>query len=283
MEIDSIKLQRTKIQMNADHAFYIGNTHAICQDYALSGTVENGAYAIVCDGCSQSPDVDFGARALALSAKRTLMIGGADMSADIFGKITIDNIKTIEDYFPLNARALDATLLVAFVRENYFKVHMFGDGLFFHKSPESLRLIHVDYESNHPAYLSYYLDKLRQKHYEDTVFGSKHIWDITLFREDSSEMRDSVELEDYTKPFVPTTYEGIVKPGDIIGVVSDGINSFKRGSVSEIGWNTMIQEFIDIKSKQGVFVQRRLGFLKRQWAKNLIGHSDDISMASIVV
>lgn len=270
--------------MNADHAFYIGNTHAVCEDYALSGTVENGAYAIVCDGCSESDDVDFGARALAFSAKRTLMIGGVNMTPDIFGKITIDNLKDIGKTFPLHSKSLDATLLVAFVKDDHFKVHMFGDGLFFHKSKEFLRLIHVSYEDNRPAYLSYYLDELRKQNYNEIVLGSKHIWDITLFREDSNEMRDAIEIEEYVKPFTPTSYEGSVNTGDVIGVCSDGINSFKKsGQFDEIGWSIMAQEFLDIKSTQGIFVQRRLGYLKRQWAKNLISHYDDVSMASIVI
>lgn len=39
-----------------------------CQDYTLSGVIDNYAYAIVCDGCSSSPASDVGARLLAASA-----------------------------------------------------------------------------------------------------------------------------------------------------------------------------------------------------------------------
>lgn len=268
--------------MNADHAFYIGNTHAICQDYALSGVVDNGAYAIVCDGCSQSPDVDFGARALAFSAKRTLGIGGADMNGDLFGKITVDNLKAIGDYFPLHPKALDSTLLTAFVRENEFKAHIFGDGVFFHQNAEMIRIVHISFESNTPAYLSYYLDKIRKSNYEDTVVGSKKILDITLYRTEEAS-RDSIEIEDYLRPFDCITFEGLVKPGDIVGVCSGGVNSFRDGQSNDIDWQKIIREYIDFKSTAGVFVQRRLGFLKRQWSKNKITHYDDISMAAIIV
>ena len=274
--------------MNADHAFYIGNTHPVCQDYALSGVVENGAFAIVCDGCSASPDVDFGARALALSAKRTLGIS-TDMNYDIFGKITVDNIKSIGDYFPLHPQALDSTLLVAFVKDNMFKVHIYGDGVFFHKSEDNLHLIHVDFESNTPAYLSYYLDKLRLKRYEDTVIGSKHIIDISISKEgfqnftDVDNPNNVIETENYIKPFEAASFEGKVKVGDVIGVCSDGINTFKDANSSDINWRDMICEFIDYKSTQGVFVQRRMGFIKRQWAKTLTTHYDDVSISAIVV
>ena len=150
--------------MNANHHFEIGKEHVICEDYALSDASSTCAYAIVCDGCSSSPDVDFGARALALSAKRTLLrIGGGEMQADIFGKITIRNLEHIGDTVPLHPQALDATLLMAFVKDKNFKAHMFGDGVFFHKSATTLRVVHVEFEPNGegkvcPAYLSYYLD-----------------------------------------------------------------------------------------------------------------------------
>lgn len=266
--------------MNADHAFFIGNTHTVCQDYAIAEVVEGGAYAIVSDGCSSSPDVDFGARALALSAKRTLSKGGTDFIADLFGKVTIDNLKNLDTHFPLHPQALDATLLVAWIKDKQFKVHMFGDGVFFHQTSTTLRIVHVDFESNTPAYLSYYLDPIRMKKYEDTVFGSKRIIDISIYR---NQPINPIETEDYVKPFVPVSFSGIVDPDDIIGVCSDGINSFKKGDGSDVKWEDEIHEFIDFKSTVGVFVQRRLGFLKRQWQKNKVTFYDDISMASIVI
>jgi len=268
--------------MNADHAYFIGNTHTVCQDYAISQVVDGGAYAIVSDGCSSSPDVDFGARALALSAKRTLAKGGSDCLPDLFGKITIDNLRNLETTFPLHPQALDATLLVAWIKDKQFKVHMFGDGVFFHKTSTTLQIVHVDFESNTPAYLSYYLDPMRMKRYEDTVFGSKRVVDINMYLAGGQEPRDMIEVEEFVKPFDPVSFSGIVDPDDVIGVCSDGINSFKKGDGSDINWENQIREFIDFKSTVGVFVQRRLGFLKRQWQKNLTTHYDDISMATII-
>ena len=267
--------------MNADHQFYIGHDHKICQDYSISHANETSAFAIVCDGCSSSPDVDFGARALALSAKRTLGIGGADMTYDLFGKVTIRNLDHIGDTIPLHPQSLDATLLVTWVKDKDFTAHMYGDGVFFHKTATTLRIIHVEFESNKPAYLSYYLDKVRLKEYEDTVMESKRILDISLYLGDSD--RDSIEVETFVKPFGPVTFKGLVEEGDIIAVCSDGINSFKKGGTEEISWSVMAREFIDYKTTPGVFVQRRLSWLKRQWVKEQISHYDDISMAAIVV
>ena len=269
--------------MNANHHFEIGKEHVICEDYALSDASSTCAYAIVCDGCSSSPDVDFGARALALSAKRSLLrINGGEMTADLFGKITIRNLEHIGDTVPLHPQALDATLLMAFVKDKNFKAHMFGDGVFFHKTATTLRVVHVDFENNKPAYLSYYLDKLRLKEYEDTCMESKHILDISLYT-GTGEAKDAIEVENYVKPFEPVTFEGLVEAGDIIGVMSDGVNSFKKGDGTEIPWNQMVEEFIDFKTTEGVFVHRRLSAMKRRLVKDQITHSDDISMAAIVV
>ena len=220
---------------------------------------------------------------MALSAKRTLARGGAGLTPDLFGKVTIDNLRNIGDNFPLHPQSLDATLLVAWVKGKEFKVHMFGDGIFFHQTATTIRIVHVEFESNTPAYLSYYLDKLRLKHYEDTVVGSKKVVDISLYKAGTEEPRDMIEIEDYMKPFDPVSFTGLIEEGDIIGVCSDGINSFKKGDGSTINWENQIREFIDFKSTAGVFVQRRLGFLKRQWMKNGVTFYDDISMATIIV
>jgi len=268
--------------MNADHQFYIGHDHKVCQDYAVSYANENGAFAIVCDGCSSSPDVDFGARALALSAKRTLGIGGADMNNELFGQVTIRNLEHIGDMVPLDPRSLDATLLATWVKGKDFTVQMYGDGCFFHKTATTLRIVHVEFESNKPAYLSYYLDKVRLKEYQDTVLESKRVLDVSFYL-GADGIRDAIEVETFLKPFDPVTFKGLVNEGDILAVCSDGVGSFKKGGVEEIPWSVMAREFVDYKTTPGVFVQRRLSWLKRQWTKDLISHYDDISMAAISV
>jgi hypothetical protein len=60
-----------------DSYFEIGNTHEVCQDYALSGKLnDNLYYAIITDGCSQSHkecgEVDLGARVVAYAARDAL-------------------------------------------------------------------------------------------------------------------------------------------------------------------------------------------------------------------
>jgi hypothetical protein len=183
---------------------------------------------------------------------------------------------------PLDPRSLDATLLATWVRGKDFTVQMYGDGCFFHKTATTLRIVHVEFESNKPAYLSYYLDKVRLKEYQDTVLESKRVLDVSFYL-GTDGIRDAIEVETFLKPFDPVTFKGLVNEGDILAVCSDGVGSFKKGGVEEIPWSVMAREFVDYKTTPGVFVQRRLSWLKRQWTKDLISHYDDISVAAIAV
>ena len=274
--------------MNTDHYYTIGNTHSECQDYATGGVVRSGSYAIVSDGCSSSPDVDIGARLLALSARRTLLLlNGGDMNYDLFGKVTIRNLQHIGDILPLNPRALDATLLAAWVKGDEAKAYLYGDGLFVHKSSTILRMVHVSFEPTPdnktcPAYLSYYLDKVRLNDYQDIQI-SKRVFDISIYIGGQNPPLDSIEVEEFVKPFDPVVLNFLVNKGDIIAVISDGVNSFKRGDGSDMDWKDMANEFVDFKTTPGVFVRRKMNFLKHQWAKEQISHYDDISMAAIAV
>lgn len=277
--------------MKSDAYYTIGSRHTVCQDYAIADTLNgvdgDGAYAIVCDGCSASIDVDIGARLLALSAKRTLFIGGDKMNYDIFGKVTAKNLETIRNIIPFNEHGLDATLLAAWVTpDKNFTAHLYGDGVFIHQTATTLRVVHVDFESGAPAYLSYYLDKGRMENYNknEKTKGKKSILDISLYRGDSEDpSRDVIELETFAPPFEPVTFTGLVSPGDIIAVASDGVNSFSKTGGDKINWDTIVREFIDFKNIEGVFVQRRLSAMKRKFAKEDVNHYDDISMAAIIV
>lgn len=274
--------------MNADHNYTEGRYKRDCQDYALSGTIANGAYAFVTAGNSSLPQSDFGARALALSAKRTLMLGGHQMKYDLFGKITIKNLEHIGDNIPLDPHSLDACLLTAWVKNNEFVIHIFGDGIWFHKTPTTLRIVKISFESGQPAYLSYYLDKLRLKEYEGRVIGSKHISDIALYTGPGAGdgPDDAIEIETYVDPFSsisPVSFRGNADDGDIIGVCSDGVNSFKTATGAEIPWQSIVRSFTDYKSVNGTFVRRNHMFLNYRWIKDSIFHSDDVSVAAISV
>jgi serine/threonine protein phosphatase PrpC len=256
--------------MNADSIFQIGRDHTICEDYALAGIHKETAFAIVCDGCSASPDVDFGARVLALMARESIFLSSFNDSYE-FGDATIKAAHGIAKGFPnLHPQCLDATLLVASVFEKNLVAYIYGDGVMVHRNKEGIKSVHIHVTSGAPDYLSYQLDKRRAESYDNLVDNRKEVW--TSFN----------GVHDY-KPFEPFTYRIPVEEGDVISLISDGINSFRKESNEVIDWKDLVEEFSGFKNFEGQFVQRRVGAFKRKVNKEKWHHFDDISIASIVV
>lgn len=269
--------------MNTDSTFQIGKDHIVCEDYALNGNLQDRiTFAIVCDGCSASPDVDFGARVLAMAARETLsyklaiedgIFEGVSpvLTSDRFGQITINKARDI--CFPirhLHPQALDATLLAAWVQNNTLSAYVYGDGVLVHRSKTGIKSVHIHLTSGAPDYLSYQLEPERMKGYGSLKDNYKEVW--TSYN----------GIHDY-KPFVPFVYESPVEEGDVIAMISDGINSFRKSDSTPIEWTELVDEFTAYKTTEGQFVQRRIGAFKRKCLKEGITHSDDISIASIVI
>lgn len=266
--------------MNSDSAFSIGKDHTVCEDYALAGVHNDIAYGIVCDGCSASVDVDFGARVLALSAKETLFnmvytplsfLREKPVTVEDFGSHTIKKASEVFKTFPmLNPLTLDTTLLVAWVKDKKLTAYMFGDGVIVHRTKTGIKMEHVHLTSGAPDYLSYSLDKERTAAYNRLKDNRKELW------------TSHDGIHDY-KPFVPVVYESPVEDGDTISVISDGINSFHKSDNTQIDWKDLVDEFTGFKNFEGQFVLRRLLAFKRKTTKENWHHLDDISVASIVV
>lgn len=263
--------------MNANSAFSIGHDHIICEDYALSGMSAGLSYAVVCDGCSASPEVDFGARILAMSAKRAILLA-RDSEPMRFGEIIIQNAERVFDVLPhLHRQALDATVLTAWVEDNNVVVRLYGDGVFVHKSGDNVYAVNMHLTSGAPDYLSYHLDPQRLAIYKGVKGNVKTI--------------EALEITNGTKtinsgvadPLVPVTLKREVKPGDIVAVISDGINSFRQSDNTDIDWTDLLEEFVGYKNFEGEFAIRRLAAFKRKCLKEGTTHYDDISIAAIVV
>jgi serine/threonine protein phosphatase PrpC len=261
--------------MNADSIFQIGRDHTVCEDYALSGTMKDVnadiAYAIVCDGCSASNDVDTGARLLALSARENIFWSHLRENCKEFGNRTIFNASEILHRFPsVSKTCLDATLLVAYVQDKKLTLFGFGDGVLVHKSKTGTKFFHVGLSSGAPDYLSYHLDNNRMIAYNALMDNRKTV--ATSFD----------GITDY-KPFIPINYSATLEEGDVVAVISDGINSFRMADNTPIEWEGLLEEFIGFKNYAGVFVNRRMAAFQRKCLKEGWHHHDDISIAAIVV
>jgi len=267
--------------MNADSDFQIGKDHLVCQDYAIAGgklfeCSPFDAYAILCDGCSASPDVDIGARMLALAAKETIQAGLAQ-DYQKFGEETLRKASNLFLNYPLlDCRALDATLLVAQVKANEINAFIYGDGFFFHKSVNGLYAMKVELTSGAPDYLSYNLDPARKIQYLNYSAADNEKKEVTIY---DGEKRTVEVME----PFAPVVISRSLQTGDIVAVCSDGMDSFRRADDSNIPWLELAEEFIGYKNTVGVFVKRRLNAFKKKMTKEGWTHSDDISVAAIVV
>ena len=267
--------------MNTDFDFQIGHDHLICQDYALAGgklcdASPFDAFAIVSDGCSASPHVDVGARMLGLAARECLSLV-PELDYKSFGEEVLRKASGIfMAYGWLNRQALDATLLALTVKGDHARVLIYGDGVFFHKSEAGLYALRVELTSGAPDYLSYNLDSDRKRQYIDmsTKDNEKKVLEIK-----DEQGTGKFEYD----PFAPVIILRTVKPGDILAVCSDGVGSFRRADNTGIDWLDMADEFVGFKNTNGVFVKRRFAALKRKCLKEGMTHSDDISIASIIV
>lgn len=275
--------------MNANSTFQIGHAHTVCEDYAIAGNLADRiTYAIVCDGCSASPDVDFGARALAMAARETLQYKlhiedglfegmSPNLSAERFGLVTINKAQEVcRGFRQLHPQALDATLLVAWVQNDMATVYMYGDGVFIHRMENGTHKVHINLTSGAPDYLSYTVDKGRKKSY-DALVDNQKIVNVQFAGGDTGIATPTL------KPLEPYAVTVPVKPGEVIAVISDGINSFKKSDNEAIDWSTLVDEFTGFKNFQGDFVQRRISAFKRKCLKEKWTHLDDISIAAIVI
>lgn len=110
--------------MHADAHFERGRTHAVCQDYALAGHDDRGAWALVCDGCSSSPDSDVGARLLAHAAAAILRGGRLPGS-----RAAWQSARAAAHAIGLDAPCLDATVVAACEHRDRVIAIIRGDGI----------------------------------------------------------------------------------------------------------------------------------------------------------
>lgn len=258
--------------MNVNSTYSIGKDHITCEDYAISGNDGELAYAIVCDGCSASPDVDFGARVIAKSAEFMIKSYHNDNEVDynLMGKMIIAKAKKIFEIFPtLHSQALDATLLMAWVKNNKLRIFTYGDGIVVLRNKYGTHAHQIHLTSGAPDYLSYYLNIDRKWAYDDLENNIKELWTL-----------DGV-INYNPFDYIPLDFP--VEAGDTVSVISDGINSFRRSDNTPIPWRELVDEFTGYKTTEGEFVLRRINAFKRKCLKEGITHYDDISVSSIVI
>ena len=262
------------MKFSVDAFFTLGKTHAVCQDYARATVSSGRAFAVLCDGCSHSPDTDYGARLLAASAA---------MEIDPRGDKVILRAGRAARELGLPYEALDATLLTATGTPSGVRVSVAGDGVVVARHRGEDRLVACIYQhpQNAPAYLSYQLDPVRRESYI-AEFGAETI------------VKTSRRSAEGPWCQVDTADEGldVVFPArlfDLVMLLSDGAQSFQRvvetrtsRHAEPVPLESVIDQLVQIKSFAGSFMQRRChGFLSRFCVEHRWQHTDDFSAAAI--
>lgn len=258
--------------MNPDSYFTIGRTHKVCEDYARSGYFKDGrAYAIVSDGCSSSPDTDFGARLLTMAARNQMNLP-ENMAR---------TIAVAREMVPsgLHPNCTDATLLAAREVAHGVAVTVCGDGVVIALSRDGV-WDRWDFDYNGaPGYLSYMEDPDRWARYVDLGWNKRPIHYSTPDGTDDS-AHLTLQIEDLPWPhfFGSTHYETIF-------LFTDGVHSFQRDTgvgMESVPMGDVVEQITALRSTKGEFVQRRCtAFERRFCTKNRWHHNDDFGVAAI--
>ena len=265
----------------ADAHFTIGKTHEVCQDYATaddqgqSGLSSMLAHAVVCDGCSSSPDTDWGARFLARAGASALQPFDA-----------LNVVRRADSYrkaLELAPTALDATLLL--IRETPqgdAEVTVCGDGVVVAQRRDGTGYAHwsLSFNNNAPAYLSYLLDLERLATYQKTGCGFLTVkGDEYPVKEWDPAVPPPLGIH-FHKVFPRAKY-------DLVLVLSDGAESFWKREGTRfvpVPLADVLTQVLDFKTLTHGFIKRRVGrFLTKFCTENGWQHNDDFAVAGLVL
>lgn len=293
------------MKFNTDYYMEMGNSHNICEDYAINGTINGEVpYIIVCDGCSSSDHSDVGARIIAHCCQKVLFdlytnyLNDLDnsyiLNKDYIKTKIIDNAKQIVSALGMSFEICDATLMYAFVFENILHCAVYGDGnVVISKKDGNYTWDNYSYESNAPLYLSYDMDLYRKKLYlEHLDFGGKKIT-----KESNTYVSNLYQQKEVSTKIVSSLdsmYSYTIPIFDIksITLSTDGIETYSHNTkrlienpsqeeLSKYSTESMIQKMVSYKNNNGEFVKRRMKAMKLDCEKSQVGHFDDVSCATI--
>jgi len=273
------------MKWNADAFFAVGKTHTVCQDYARAELdPDMRPYIVVCDGCSSSPDTDFGARLLAAAAIHR-MHADPDASLSSREEAILFRADATAGALGLPRTCLDATLLTAtLASDGQVRVSMRGDGVVAGRLRDGTLVIHrVEHARGAPRYLSYDLDQDRLADYR-AQFG-----DVSSVASFSTHGPDRAWSPDTQFNDHPDDWVFPADRFDLVVLLSDGASSFQRvvetstsRSLETVPLEDVVAQILDIKGFAGAFLKRRCHkFLTKFCAERRWQHADDFSAAAI--
>lgn len=265
--------------MIADSFFAIGSTHRVCQDYATHWHRDHLALAIVCDGCSDSPKTDVGARLLAetfsacVRSRTPAPKNFLKDSLTLFGA----NMRNIVRLLGMDTSWFDATLLAAIANEETQTLSLFvwGDGhLRIEHTNGKITTLDVDFHENRnaPYYPSYNMFRPNGRNDYEKAYGKlkpNRVW--------NSEVEPppfwNEEFPQFELPML-----GIRS----INLYSDGASSFLTATGTEIPSEEITNQLQDYKVIGEGVLGRRARKCQKVWRREGTQHTDDIGIATLI-
>ena len=261
---------------HADSCFFIGRTHKVCQDYARAGKTPSGlSYAIIADGCSSSPDTDFGARFLTMAAMDGICTQDSHTRLDLNRIVQLARSQVLP---PLPLECLDATLLTLTETPEGVRAEIAGDGCVVGlKRDGTVQIWDIDFKGA-PGYLSYLLSMARWANYTKQGFGVRT---VSLYENGTATTTfQTITLDDFamTLEFPREEYATVF-------VITDGAKSFERDTglgMDPVPFQAVIEQLTAIKGYTGEFLARRgWAFETRFCRDQKWHHNDDLGMAAV--
>jgi len=263
--------------MHTDSFCWIGHSHISNQDYTNIGP----KHIIVSDGCSGSPNTDWGSRFISKAAEKSL----GYFPGEAFALATINEATKMRMAADLSPMCLDATLLVATQVDNKIIAKMYGDGVIIFITPRGMEVHSLEYIKEAPFYINYLNDKSRLDGFTNH-FGFEQC--LTKFT-----LNNGVIIDDSIDEYSSKEYYSVVAPLDTKAVIlmSDGVRSFMKRVITEssasqehVELHIVLEKMLDFKNYFGAFVERRMKkFVKIQMPELGWQNMDDVSVAGMIL
>jgi len=266
--------------MNADSAFLIGTTHAVCQDYSIAINTASSSYVIVSDGCSTSPHTDIGARLLVQAAVQIIRRSGKEILASLSEEASRLALEWAH-CLGLTSQSVDATLLAAYSDGDDLIISATGDGVIVLEPKEGPTEVYsIAFPSGFPLYPAYIHQSERLGAWRANKQAYKEV------RRFKGSLSEPVESRQST--CASETFRFKANDFKRVTLISDGVHSFYKTQqshtskqLSPVPLDQILEDLISFKGGTGSFVARRLQKLKRTlFAKNT-HHLDDLSVATL--
>jgi Protein phosphatase 2C len=264
----------------ADSYFTIGKQHANegkpCQDYAVTQVSEDGAIAVVSDGCSTGGKTDFGARIVAHAMLRSSLTRVEEQ--ETLMEWILQQGAAAAPQIKLNDLFATAFLIKHYDRKIFFRG--LGDGVVAVKLEDgTIKAVKFEWDKGIPFYPVY-----RQYQFIEQVGdGDKYAIGATsetcLYSPETKtweiEEKDNLTISYGMQGFLECWESDCKAPEQnssiFAAVFSDGITQIK-----DVDWKDAVFEFMNYKSTSGEFVKRRM-----MKALKTMTPMDDISCAAL--